>query len=80
MAIYTLPLLGLVLYLLCSTILAAPSIKLPYRAVQPQKRNTRDNPTPVTADISGWPDIAEFDCWKMLCHEGGNRVYQKVLT
>lgn len=33
-----------------------------YRAVHSQKRNTRDNPTPVTADITGWEDIVEYDC------------------
>ncbi|OAL42827.1 hypothetical protein IQ07DRAFT_650672 [Pyrenochaeta sp. DS3sAY3a] len=68
MALRALPIAGLVLSLLCSIILAAPPIKPLYGAVQSQKRNTRDNPTPVTADITGWEDIAD----QKVLHAGDN--------
>ena len=34
----------------------------------------QDNPVDATFDITGWPNIAEEDCFAMLCLEGGKRV------
>ncbi|KAF2275744.1 uncharacterized protein EI97DRAFT_475122 [Westerdykella ornata] len=31
-------------------------------------------------DITGWEDSAEFNCWAMLCHFGGERTWQRRLT
>ena len=36
--------------------------------------DTARNPIDVTFDISSWPDIAEENCFVMLCLMNGNRV------
>ncbi|KAF2149144.1 hypothetical protein K461DRAFT_271710 [Myriangium duriaei CBS 260.36] len=41
---------------------------------------TRQNPIPVTIDVSKWPNIAEQNCYIMLCLMGRNRVFQRVQT
>ena len=35
---------------------------------------TRFNPVHATFDITGWPGIAEENCYAMLCMHGGDRT------
>ncbi|RAO73004.1 uncharacterized protein BHQ10_009016 [Talaromyces amestolkiae] len=44
------------------------------------KRSSRANPIDATFDITLWPNIAEENCFAMLCLQNGNRVYQRVST
>ncbi|GAM36644.1 hypothetical protein TCE0_018r05888 [Talaromyces pinophilus] len=41
------------------------------------KRNTAANSIDATFDTTLWPNIAEENCFAMLCLENGNRVYQR---
>lgn len=34
----------------------------------------QNNPFPATFNIAGWPNIAEEDCYVMLCLLGGQRT------
>lgn len=58
----------LLLFLLSPMLLAAPATKR-------TQGTTRDNPIPITFDITNWPNIAEEDCYAMLCIFGGQRVW-----
>lgn len=73
--------------LLCSATIAAPLADVPladgmnepdvaFNKRDLGKRVLRDqnNPIDVTFNIAGWPNIAEQDCFAMLCLLGGNRV------
>ncbi|KAJ5195301.1 uncharacterized protein N7498_008739 [Penicillium cinerascens] len=41
---------------------------------------SRNDPVHATFDITGWEDIAEENCYAMLCIRNGDRVYQRVAT
>ncbi|KAI2615878.1 hypothetical protein GGR54DRAFT_253642 [Hypoxylon sp. NC1633] len=45
-----------------------------------EKRNDQNSAIPATFDVSGWQDIAEEDCYIMLCDFGATRVWQRALT
>jgi hypothetical protein len=36
--------------------------------------DSASNPIDADFDITGWPNIAEENCYAMLCLLGGNRV------
>lgn len=38
------------------------------------ERSSATNPIDATFDITGWPNIAEENCFAMLCLRNGNRV------
>jgi hypothetical protein len=65
--------------LLCGLFLA-PGLSIPVTqpsATQLLKRAPGDSPVePIEArfNISGWRDIAELNCYNMLCIRGGNRI------
>ncbi|KAH9894578.1 hypothetical protein F4778DRAFT_784013 [Xylariomycetidae sp. FL2044] len=53
-----------------------PDVKADQRAaVVLETRNTQNNPIDATFDVSGWPDIAEENCYVMLCVFNGQRVW-----
>ena len=68
--------------LLCSTTLAAPVAELfdefdgPFNETELVKRNLgdQDDPIDATFNIANWPNIAEQDCYAMLCLLNANRV------
>jgi hypothetical protein len=68
---------GLFLFSLlwCAATLAAPVIQVD-NEIELFKRtgSTQSDPTDAYFDITNWPDIAEEDCFVMLCVEGGNLV------
>ncbi|KAF2963464.1 hypothetical protein GQX73_g10109 [Xylaria multiplex] len=72
----------------CSAILAAPLAEssveygTDYDKSQLSTRasGTRNDPKDAFFNIAGWENIAEEDCFAMLCLMGGNRVYQRVST
>ena len=59
-----------VLSLLCSVTFAAP-VAGSIDGTQLMKRGVpgrdKSNPIDATFDITGWPDLAEEDCYAMLC-------------
>ncbi|KAI8627086.1 hypothetical protein F5Y19DRAFT_477975 [Xylariaceae sp. FL1651] len=42
--------------------------------------SSRNSPIDASFDISGWENIAEENCYIMLCLMGGNRVFQRGAT
>lgn len=68
--------LCLLFLLCCSATLGAPvpeATNITESLTFP-KRNTRANPIDATFDITLWPNIAEENCFIMLCLQNGNRV------
>ncbi|KAI0169910.1 hypothetical protein GGR52DRAFT_592504 [Hypoxylon sp. FL1284] len=74
------------LSLSCSTAIAAPAAELLDEtearengsSLAVRASGTQRDPIPAHFDITGWENIAEEDCYVMLCLENGNRVYQRV--
>ncbi|KAF1990254.1 hypothetical protein K402DRAFT_401118 [Aulographum hederae CBS 113979] len=68
--------------LLFSAALAAPTAEVhgESQLVKRDPGDSKEDPLPATFDISNWPDIAEENCFAMLCLRGGDRVYQRVGT
>ena len=63
-----------VLSLLCSVTIAAPVIDFIDGIAHLKRGNgesgqpgTKDNPKDATFDVTDWPDLAEQDCYAMLC-------------
>ena len=48
----------------------APEVEL-----ESEKRQTQANPLPIIVNVAGWQDIAEENCYVMLCQYGGQRVW-----
>ncbi|KAI0528410.1 hypothetical protein GGR58DRAFT_509383 [Xylaria digitata] len=77
-----------VLLVCCSAILAAPlagsSVEhgADYDEIRLSARGdgTQNDPKDAFFNIAGWQNIAEEDCYAMLCLMGGNRVFQRVGT
>lgn len=62
--------------LLCSATLAAP-VAEPINEAELVKRvpgASAADPIDANFDITNWPNIAEENCYAMLCLLGGNRV------
>lgn len=69
-----------------AVVLAAPvdgrndELLVPRNTTQPGKLvprapgDTASDPIDITFDITGWPNIAEENCYAMLCLLNGNRV------
>jgi len=38
-------------------------------------RGDENNPIDVTIDVSGWKDIAEENCYQMLCHHDAQLIW-----
>jgi hypothetical protein len=57
-----------VLSLLCSVTFAAPVVGGDSDGTaQGTPGSSEDNPIDATFDITGWPDLAEENCYAMLC-------------
>lgn len=70
----------LMLLLHSSYTVAAPIVSsrgsIQHRAgIEFAKRNNRNSPIDATFNVAGWQDIAEEDCYVMLCRYGGERVW-----
>ncbi|KAL7623134.1 hypothetical protein AAE478_006815 [Parahypoxylon ruwenzoriense] len=48
--------------------------------LEPEKRQTQNNPIQLNVDVSNWQDIAEENCFAMLCRYNGQRVWQRIAT
>ncbi|KAI0546004.1 hypothetical protein F4679DRAFT_599062 [Xylaria curta] len=76
------------LLLCCSVVLGAPITEseveheTDYANNQLSRRagGSKNDPKDASFDITGWENIAEEDCYAMLCLMGGERVFQRVAT
>ncbi|KAM0811978.1 hypothetical protein AB5N19_14295 [Seiridium cardinale] len=75
---------ALIVFLLASPVLTTPILEpnaagtSTYAAIKPRRTGDENNPIDAEFDVTGWPVSAEFNCYIMLCVEGGNRVYQRI--
>ena len=69
------------LFLSCSPVFAVPvngsrgEADLIARAGNNGKGTSKSNPKDAKFDITGWEDIAEDDCYVMLCLKNGERTW-----
>jgi hypothetical protein len=81
------PACGFVLSILWVAAQAAPLSK-PRGAIDndivmkviPRDIGDENNPIPATFDVSGWQDIAEGNCYVILCDYGGNLKWYLIVT
>ncbi|KAF4153157.1 hypothetical protein CNMCM6069_001119 [Aspergillus lentulus] len=74
------------LLLSCSPVFTVPvnvpggGADLIARAGNNGKGTSKSNPKDATFDVTGWEDIAEEDCYVMLCLKNGERTWQRNPT
>ncbi|KAI1498382.1 hypothetical protein F5X99DRAFT_431853 [Biscogniauxia marginata] len=75
----------LLLFAFLGSTFAAPIFQPKGEIEQPtgfesEKRQTQANPLQMTVDVSNWQDIAEENCYVMLCDYNGQRVWRRNPT
>ncbi|KAH8680674.1 hypothetical protein BX600DRAFT_519813 [Xylariales sp. PMI_506] len=48
-----------------------------YTELARRATGTQTDPYPITVDVTGWQNIAEMNCYLMLCKYSGQRVWQR---